>query len=650
MLRKARRSASEETESTDHARAGGEPVATDAPLVSGSSADGAESSGTSAADIRAWIEMDRISLRDVLSRRKIRNLESAMAVATDADAAGRDQGEALIAAGFLKENEWVEVLAERFGLPIAAVDEEEPDKAAIAVVGEDLARRHTVLPFRISGDRVYVATADPLDAVAIEELAEKCEHLGLMVASRTAIRRNLEREYDALLTADAAIAAFGLVDDSGEFQAAANRPTADENAPIVQVVNRIVTQGVRNRASDIHIEPLEHALRVRYRIDGSLSEAIRLPARMASPIASRVKVLAELNIVERRRPQDGQFSTEVDGRPIDIRTSVISTIHGEKVVLRLLDKTRSLIGMDKLGMGEELAERYLKVVNVPVGMFLCTGPTGSGKTTSLYATLAQIQDDARNVVTIEDPVEYEFEGINQMQVHEAGGFTFADGLRGTLRQDPDVILVGEIRDVETARIAMQAALTGHLVLSSLHSVDAVSAIHRFVDMGIEPFLISAAVNGIIGQRLVRRICTACRKPYEPTAAEREMVAAVLGTSEGEWAKGEGCNACSHTGFHGRVGVYELMRVNEVIRKLIVERASHAEIRDAALADGMRTMQVEGFSLVLEGQTTLDEVLRTVYAPVDEGESAGVASSLPADPDTANGTNGSIDVSGIEVMA
>ena len=403
----------------------------------------------------------------------------------------------------------------------------------------------------------------------------------------------------------AAIAAFGLMDDSADFEAASTRAMVDESSPIVKVVNQIIVQGVRKRASDIHIESLEHAVRVRYRVDGALTEAIQLPSKMSSPIASRIKVLADLNIVERRRPQDGQFSTEVDGRPIDIRTSVVNTIHGEKVVLRLLDKTRSLIGLEQLGMPDDLVQRYLSVVDVPVGMFLCTGPTGSGKTTSLYATLTEIQDDTRNVVTIEDPVEYEFAGINQMQVHEAGGFTFADGLRGTLRQDPDVILVGEIRDAETARIAMQAALTGHLVLSSLHAVDAVSALHRFVDMGMEPFLVASAVNGIMGQRLLRRICEACKEPATPNPAQAHMVARVLKTSVGNWMQGAGCNQCNHTGYLGRIGVYELLRLNDEIRNLVTERATHAAIHEAAARDGMRTMQEEGFALVNAGITTFE---------------------------------------------
>jgi type IV pilus assembly protein PilB len=415
-----------------------------------------------------------------------------------AETTGADVGDLLIDGGHLTEAQWVQALSRRFDLPIAQVDIDAPDKTAIAQVGETLARKHQVLPFRVADDRVYVATSNPLDREMLDELIGSTEHLGLMVAGRRSIIRNIDREYDALASAEAAIVAFGLVDAEADQQAGITRATVDENAPVVQVVNRIVTQGVRNRASDVHIEALEDSVRVRYRIDGALSEAIRLPQRMASPIASRVKVLAELNIVERRRPQDGQFSLDVDGRPIDIRVSVVSTIHGEKVVMRLLDKAQNLISLDRLGMPSGLIDDYIKIVSAPVGMFLCTGPTGSGKTTTLYATLTEIQDDSKNVVTIEDPVEYEFRGINQMQVHEAGGFTFAEGLRGTLRQDPDVILVGEIRNAETAQIAMQAALTGHLVLSSLHAVDAVAAVHRFIDMGIEPFLVASAINGVMG--------------------------------------------------------------------------------------------------------------------------------------------------------
>jgi type IV pilus assembly protein PilB len=303
----------------------------------------------------------------------------------------------------------------------------------------------------------------------------------------------------------------------------------------------------------------------------------------------------------------------VDGRPVDIRISTVATVHGEKIVLRLLDKTKSLISLQDLGMHPTVQAPYLKIVKAPLGMLLCTGPTGSGKTTTLYATLTEVNDPTRNVVTIEDPVEYQFDGISQMPVSDTG-MSFADGLRGILRQDPDVILVGEIRDEETARIAMQAALTGHFVLSSLHAVDSVAAVHRFTDMGIEPFLVASALSGVVGQRLLRRICTACATPYTPTPAEVRIVDEQVGHQPPVWLKGSGCNMCSNTGYRGRVGVYELLQVTDSIRELIVSRATHHELRAAAIAEGMRTMQEQAFELVVEGKTTVDDVIRSVYAP------------------------------------
>jgi type IV pilus assembly protein PilB len=408
---------------------------------------------------------------------------------------------------------------------------------------------------------------------------------------------------------------------------------ADDNAPVVQVVNRIITQGVRSRASDIHIEPGEKLVRVRFRVDGAMSEAIQLPSRMAAALASRVKVMSELNIVERRRAQDGQFAVAVDGRPVDIRVSTAATVHGEKVVLRLLDKTKSLISLKDLGMPPTIEVPYMKIVKAPLGMLLCTGPTGSGKTTTLYATLTEINDPTRNVVTIEDPVEYQFDGISQMPVSTTG-MRFADGLRAILRQDPDVILVGEIRDEETARIAMQASLTGHFVLSSLHAVDAVAAVHRFTDMGIEPFLVASAMSGVVGQRLLRRNCTSCAKPYTPTPAEISMVAEAVGHQPTQWLRGAGCNVCHNTGYRGRVGVYELLPITDPIRELIVARATHHELRAVAISQGMRTMQEQAFELVIDGVTTVEDVLRSVYAPgvdraaEDPRELPGGRSSAP----------------------
>ncbi len=522
-------------------------------------------------------------------------------------------GEVLLELGSIDETALAAALAQQFGIPLADLRDAMPEQQALDAVGEELSRKHTVIPLRVEAERVFLAIADPLDTTAIEELTHHCKRIGLTMGTRSDIERLLEQSYNVLNQAQVHIQAFELSAYEEVAKSEDDSFAVDENAPIVQVVNRIITQGVRSRASDIHVEPGEKFVRVRYRVDGAMTEAIQLPSRMSSALVSRVKVMAGLNIVERRRPQDGQMGVMVDGRPIDVRISTVATVHGEKVVLRLLDKTKSLISLGDLGMPKPIEAPYLKIVKAPLGMLLCTGPTGSGKTTTLYATLTEINDPTRNVVTIEDPVEYQFDGISQMQVSDTG-MTFADGLRGILRQDPDVILVGEIRDEETARIAMQASLTGHFVLSSLHSVDSVAAIHRFTDMGIEPFLVASALTGVVGQRLLRRICTNCRAPYQPTPAEIRMVAEEVGHQPKQWLKGTGCNRCNHTGYRGRVGVYELLAITDGMRELIVARATHHEMRDRAIDEGMRTMQKQAFNLVVDGITTVDDVIRSVYAP------------------------------------
>ncbi|MEI7887901.1 MAG: ATPase, T2SS/T4P/T4SS family [Actinomycetes bacterium] len=522
-------------------------------------------------------------------------------------------GQILLELGSIDETALAAALAQQFGIPLADLRDATPSTRALELVGEELANKHTVIPLREEEGRVFLAIADPLDTVAIEELTHKCKRIGLTMGTRSEIEHLLETSFNLLSQAQVHIQAFELSDSDAVRVAEEDSFTADENAPIVQVVNRIITQGVRSRASDIHIEPGERNVRVRYRVDGAMSEALSLPARMSSALVSRIKVMAELNIVERRRAQDGQFAVTVDGRPIDIRTSTVSTVHGEKVVLRLLDKTKSLISLKDLGMHPLVEAPYMKIVKAPLGMLLCTGPTGSGKTTTLYATLTEINDPTRNVVTIEDPVEYQFEGISQMSV-SATGMTFADGLRSILRQDPDIILVGEIRDEETARIAMQASLTGHFVLSSLHAVDSVAAIHRFTDMGIEPFLVASALSGVVGQRLLRRICSNCRSAYQPTPAEVRILAEQVDAQPTSWLKGTGCNMCNNTGYRGRVGVYELLQVTDLIREMIVARATHHELRAIAVEEGMRTMQEQAFGLVVDGMTTVEDVLRSVYAP------------------------------------
>jgi len=393
----------------------------------------------------------------------------------------------------------------------------------------------------------------------------------------------------------------------------AEQTHSDDDGPVVQMVTTLVSQGLRDRASDIHIEPLNDILRIRYRIDGNLVEAQTLPLQLHSSLVSRLKIMAGMNIVERRRPQDGQFSTTVDGREVDVRVATVSTVFGEKLVMRLLDKRRSTIGLSELGMPKDTHEMYSQMVRSPFGMVICAGPTGAGKTTTLYASLMEINDIGKNVTTIEDPVEYVFPGINQVQTNEQAGLTFATGLRALLRQDPDVILVGEIRDADTARIAVQSALTGHFVLSSLHGTDAAAALHRLLDMGIEAFLIASSVMGVIGQRLLRRICDSCKQPYEPNSEEMALFHRHLPNSgKTLFFHGAGCNDCSQTGYRDRIGVYELLKISPAIRQLVVEHATTERVRQLAIDEGMRPMIAEAVNLVEADITTVAEVIRTLY--------------------------------------
>jgi len=387
----------------------------------------------------------------------------------------------------------------------------------------------------------------------------------------------------------------------------------DDDGPIVHMVTELVGNGLRDRASDIHVEPLNDALRIRYRIDGNLVEVRRLPLTLHQSLVSRLKIMAGMNIVERRRPQDGQFSSTVDGREVDVRVATVSTVFGEKVVMRLLDKRRSMIGLNELGMPVDTHDTYSRLIRSPFGMVICAGPTGAGKTTTLYASLLEINNDGRNVTTVEDPVEYVFPGINQVQTNEQAGITFATGLRALLRQDPDVILVGEIRDPDTARIAVQSALTGHFVLSSLHGTDASAALHRLLDMGIEAFLIASSVMGIIGQRLLRRICDSCKEPYDPSADELGMYEQLRpGSTKSLFFHGAGCADCANTGYRDRIGVYELLRITPKLRQLIVDHATTEQVRQAAIDEGMRPMIEEALNLVDNDVTTISEVVRTLY--------------------------------------
>jgi len=526
---------------------------------------------------------------------------------------GKRLGQLLVELGNLDERDLARVLAKQQSLEVVDLRQITPDPAATELMSEAMARSLSAIALSIEGDTVIVAVADPSPQVtkSLREVLGK--QVTVRVASEPDVVRAIGNSYRALTGVTSQVKAFEARDVVRRDTVRVENIVASDDAPVVQVVQLMITQGLRDRASDIHVEPQDDRIRVRYRVDGALHDVLDLPGSMGPALVSRVKILAGMNIVERRRPQDGQISMDVEDRAVDIRVATTAVVGGEKVVMRLLDKSRPLFKLEQLGMPADMNAKYSALIRSPYGMMICAGPTGSGKTTTLYGSLGEINSPDRNIMTIEDPVEYTFPSINQIQINEQAGITFAGGLKSILRQDPDVILVGEVRDVETARIAVQSALTGHFVLSSLHATDAVSALHRLLDMGIENFLVASSVTGVLSQRLVRRVCDNCREHYEPPAEEFAFLHAMGGRiPDGGFVRGAGCNFCGHTGYLERIGVYELMTVTDSIRELILDRASHDELRKLARAEGMRTLQEEAVRLVESGVTNLAEVLRSIY--------------------------------------
>jgi type IV pilus assembly protein PilB len=526
---------------------------------------------------------------------------------------GKRLGQLLVELGTIDERDLARVVATQQVLEVVDLRQITPDPAATRLMSEAMARAMTAIPLSIDGDAVVVAVADPSASM----LASLQKIIGRPVTARVAAQSDILRAigiaYRALASVGTQVKAFEARDLINREENRIEVIAANEDAPVVQIVQLMITQGLRDRASDIHIEPQDDRIRVRYRIDGALHDVLDLPGAMGPALVSRIKILGGMNIVERRRAQDGQISMDVEDRSVDIRVATTSVVGGEKVVLRLLDKSRPLFQIEQLGMRDDMAAKYSDLLRSPYGMMICAGPTGSGKTTTLYASLSEINSPERNIMTIEDPVEYKVRSINQIQINEQAGITFAGGLKSILRQDPDVILVGEIRDVETARIAVQSALTGHFVLSSLHATDAVSALHRLLDMGIENFLVASSITGVLSQRLVRRVCDNCVERYEPPAEEMAFFRAMGGTvPDGGFVRGAGCNFCAHTGYLERIGVYELMPVTDAIRDLILDRGSHDDIRKLARSEGMYTLQEEAVRLVETGVTNLAEVLRSIY--------------------------------------
>jgi len=485
-----------------------------------------------------------------------------------------------------------------------------PQPEALQLIPEVMARRYNAIPLTISGKTLEVAMADPTDIFALEALsAQSRMRIKPVAASAKEVRDAIDFNYKAYGEIERQVSSIDIpVEETDERLAI--RVTTD--TPLVQALNLIIDEAVKARASDIHIEPEEDKVRIRYRIDGTLQDTMSLPQNVHRALVSRIKILSELNIADHMRPQDGQFSTESKGRPIDIRVATAPTVLGERATLRLLDKSLATLGLSELGMLPDILEKYESMLKVPYGMILISGPTGAGKTTTLYASINSLDTQGRNIVTIEDPAEYRFKDISQIQVNQQAGITFASGLRSILRHDPDVILVGEIRDAETANIAVQAALTGHLMLSSIHANEVGGVLSRLIDLKVEPFLVASAVIGVVAQRMVRRICPDCGRLIEAPLVEQMAYEKEMGEKQTKFLYGTGCKSCTYTGYLGRTGIFEILNMNDAIGAMICNRASSNAIRAQALQDGMVTMINDGMRKVKEGITTPFEVLRNAY--------------------------------------
>ena len=552
---------------------------------------------------------------DLLSAEQLRKARD------EARTGGGRLGAQITKLGFLEESELSDFVAKQYGVPGIDLDEFEVDPAVIQLIPEEVAIKHTVLPVNRAGSTLILATADPSNIFAIDDIKFLTGYnIEVVVASEEAIKRAVDRFYDQTSSLDDVMADFDdsdleVIQDDDDLDIG-ELAKESEDAPVVKLVNLILTDAIKKLASDIHIEPYEKEYRVRYRIDGVLYEVMKPPMKLKNAITSRVKIMSELDIAERRLPQDGRIKLKLGrGREMDYRVSVLPTLFGEKTVLRLLDKSNLQLDMTKLGFESEQLEDFKNSIYQPYGMVLVTGPTGSGKTTTLYSALSELNKTSENISTAEDPVEFNLSGINQVQMHEDIGLSFASALRSFLRQDPDIIMVGEIRDFETAEIAVKSALTGHMVLSTLHTNDAPSTINRLLNMGIEPFLVSSSVNCIVAQRLARCICEECREPDTETRVD-DLVRAGMEESKAKDVtpqKGRGCRNCSETGFKGRIALYEVMPIGEELKEFVLNGASAAELKRETIRLGLVTLRQSALHKLAEGVTNLSEVFRVSAA-------------------------------------
>lgn len=561
--------------------------------------------------------MSRIG--ELLVREKMLSIQQLQQAQEESKRTGRRLGATLAKLGFVRDQELTQFVARQYSLPAINLGDIDIEPAVLGLVKRDVCEKHQVIPIRRHGSTLVVAMADPSNIYAIDELKFLTQYnVEPVVASETAIEQALARYYDKGPDLDSMIGEFDV--DNVDYAS-----TADENvnvvdlenqageAPVVRLCNGILISAIKKKASDIHVEPYEKSFRVRFRIDGILQEEMRPPLKLRNAITSRLKIMASLDIAERRLPQDGRIKLKLGAnKEMDFRVSVLPTLFGEKIVMRLLDKSNLQLDMTKLGFDPKPLTDFKVAIKKPYGMVLVTGPTGSGKTTTLYSALSELNTIDRNISTAEDPVEFNLPGINQVQMHEDIGLNFASALRAFLRQDPNIIMVGEIRDFETAEIGVKAALTGHLVLSTLHTNDAPSTVSRLLNMGIEPFLVTASVNLVVAQRLSRRICADCRQP----AAEKHPEAlAKLGMTEEQIRgatimQGRGCNTCNNTGYKGRVALYEVMPFTDPLKELVLQGASAAEIKTEMIRGGVQSLRMAGIAKILEGVTTPEEVLRT----------------------------------------
>jgi len=557
-------------------------------------------------------------LGDILVREGLISSDQLRKALSEQKSTGMRLGYTLVKLGFVEETEVTKMLARQYRMPAVDLSRFEVDPKILKLLPPDIAMKYTVLPLKREGRTLTIAIADPNNVTAIEDIKfiTRCDVFPVIAGEYT-LRNAIDRYYqqsDAQLQqllkgVEAAGEDLEVVEDQADEEVKA-QDLADD-APVVKLINGLLTDAVKRGASDIHIESFEHELRVRYRVDGVLHEVMKPPVKMKAALISRIKIMAQLNIAERRVPQDGRIKLKMGARLIDFRVSTLPVLFGEKVVLRILDKGNLTLDLSKFGFEPKPEADLMRNIMNPYGMVLVTGPTGSGKTTTLYSALSKINTIEVNILTAEDPVEYNLMGINQVLVRNEVGMTFAAALKAFLRQDPNIIMVGEIRDLETGSIAIKAALTGHLVLSTLHTNDAPSTITRMVDMGIEPFNVASAVNLIVAQRLVRRICSTCKEQHPYTA--EELHALGVNSSEGPFSKGTGCDTCNGTGYKGRQGLYEVMALSSPLRRAILKGGSTEELRELAVKEGMLTLRMDGMLKVKKGITTLEEVVKETAA-------------------------------------